>query len=146
MTQPPRYQEWQLPNLSSFLPHLLIAPAIWATLAPFNQSVGLVVGCLLMVATIALRFMMAKRISLSEKQLVLGSAQIPLSIISSAELIPKDQQFFARGALLDSRAFLFYKSGLPDLVRINLADPADPTPYALVSSRRGEELVRLLNS
>jgi hypothetical protein len=88
---------------------------------------------------------MAKRIELTQSELALGPARIPMKIVKSAELVAKEDQFFARGALLDARAFLFYKSGLPDLVKVNLSDPKDPTPYALVSSRRGAELVRLLN-
>ena len=145
MTQLLRYNEWQLPNFSSFLPHLLITPAIWATLAPFNGTVGIVVGLIFTVLTVAMRFLMAKRIQVSSDTLTLGSARLPLEIVKSAELIAKEDQFFARGALLDARAFLCYKSGLPDLVRINISDKDDPTPYALVSSRRGNELVALLN-
>ncbi|MEN9714418.1 MAG: hypothetical protein RLZZ164_1082 [Actinomycetota bacterium] len=146
MTQPLRYNEWQLPNFSSFLPHLLITPAIWATLAPFSSTLGIVVGAAFTVVTVAMRFLMAKRIQVSNEVLSLGTARLPLNIVKSAELIAKEDQFFARGALLDARAFLCYKSGLPDLVRINISDKNDPTPYALVSSRRGAELVALLNS
>jgi Protein of unknown function (DUF3093) len=145
MSPTPRFSEWQLPNFSSFLPHLLIAPAIWMTLAPFNPDLGLIVGLLLTAATVALRFAVARRIIVTETSLLLGKATLPLEFIGKVESIPKEEQFFARGALADPRAFFQLKSGLPDLVRIQITDPSDPTPYALVSCRKASEFIAALD-
>ena len=114
------------------------------TLAPFNQTLGVALGVTLMLATTALRFVVARRIVVTDTSLELGRATLPLGILGKAELIAKDEQFFARGALADPHAFFMLKSGLPDLVRIQIADPSDPTPYALVSCRKGAELVEVL--
>ncbi len=146
MSPTPRFSEWQLPNFSSFLPHLLIAPAIWMTLAPFNGQIGAIVGVALTAATVALRFAVARRIIVTDTVLQLGKATLPLEFIGRAEAIAKEDQFFARGALADHRAFFQLKSGLPELVRIEITDPSDPTPYALVSCRKSSELIAALNA
>lgn len=120
----------------------MIAPAIWATLAPFNPDVGLLVGLLLTVATVVLRFLVAKRIKVTETALLVGSATLASQIIGPVEVIAKEDQFFARGALADPRAFFALKSGLPGLVRVRLLDKSDPTPYVLVSTRHPERLAQ----
>jgi hypothetical protein len=146
MSTNPRFSEWQLPNFSSFLPHLMITPAIWMALAPINPDLGLVVGLLFTAVTVALRFVIAKRILVDDANIKLGQATIPLKFVGKATSIAKEDQFFARGALAHPQAFLLLKSGLPGLVRIEMKDPNDPTPYLLVSTRKGEQLIQALSS
>ena len=44
------------------------------------------------------------------------------------------------------RAFLVIRGWVDPVVRVTLDDPNDPTPYWLISTRRPEELVRVLAS
>ena len=46
----------------------------------------------------------------------------------------------AAGPEADHRAFLFTRPFVSGLVRVDLADPADPHPYWLVSTRKPDEL------
>lgn len=48
------------------------------------------------------------------------------------------------GAGADARAYLVYRPYLRQAVRVEIADPADPAPYWLVSSRHPQQLARAL--
>ena len=50
----------------------------------------------------------------------------------------------AHGPRLDARAYLCLRGWIPTGVRIALADPQDPTPYWLLSTRRPEALAAAL--
>lgn len=140
------YQEFQVANLGSFLPNLLIAPAVWLVFAPINPDVGLVSSIALTIASIALRLATTKKIVLTELELKIGKATLPRTILGKATQISSEDQFSERGPKLDTRAFLALKSGLPGLIKIALNDKQDPTPYVLVSTRRANELIDLLNA
>jgi hypothetical protein len=71
---------------------------------------------------------------------------IPRKALGKAISVSAQDQFTERGSNLDSRAFLALKSGLPGLVKIEVTDDEDPTPYLLISTRRASELVELLNA
>ena len=50
------------------------------------------------------------------------------------------------GVEADARAYLLLRPYLKRGVRVDIADPADPTPYWLVSSRRPDALVSALEA
>jgi hypothetical protein len=140
------YREFQIANLSSFLPNLLIAPAVWLVFAPINDQIGLVTSIVLTLASIAIRIFTTRTIAVTIDSLRIGNALIPRKALGKAVEVRKQDQFTERGSNLDSRAFLALKSGLPGLVKIEVTDDEDPTPYLLISTRRASELVELLNA
>lgn len=146
MANDPTYSEWQLPNFSSFLPHLLLGAAILLTLSPFDPAGGLWVAIAATIVTVAFRIWVARRIRVYADRVELGNASLPIEVIGKLTLIEKDAQFAERGSKLDSRAYLLLKGGLPELVRIEIVDKQDPTPYALVSTRRGKELIAAITA
>ncbi len=139
------YREFQIANLSSFLPNLLIAPAVWLVFAPINDQIGLVTSIVLTLASIAIRIFTTRTIAVTSDLLRIGNALIPRKALGKAVSVSTQDQFTERGSNLDSRAFLALKSGLPGLVKIEVTDVEDPTPYLLISTRRASELVELLN-
>jgi hypothetical protein len=140
------FSEWQLPNPTSFLPNLLFAPAIWLVFAPIDQTIGTFAGITLTIATIALRFLVAKIIIVSSQTLSIGKADIPRAALGHSEAIDGAEQFAERGSRLDARAFLALKSGLPGLVKITVIDQTDPTPYLLVATRKPDQLIKALSA
>ena len=95
--------------------------------------------------TVGLRFVVAKRVTVSADSLNIGRAKLPASILGTVEVIAKEDQFFVRGALADSRAFFALKSGLPGLLRVEIRDKQDPTPYALIATRHPAELAAAIS-
>ncbi len=139
------YREWQYPRLASFLPLLLFIPAIWLVGAPLKTDLGLPLGIAFTLVATLLKLRNAKHIKITKEALILGDAVIPKSILGKKEIIGSQDQFFERGARLDSRAFVFLKYGLPGMVKIEINDPSDPTPYVLISSRSAAKLIESLD-
>ena len=139
------YSEWLYPRISSFLPLLMLIPAIWIVGAPLGTDLGFFFGLLIALVAGAIKLAGAPKITVSNDHLNLGKASIPRTAIGKIEMIDKSDQFFERGAKLDARAFVMFKYGLPDLLKIEINDKNDPTPYLLVSSRRGKDLIKSLS-
>jgi hypothetical protein len=75
-----------------------------------------------------------------------GRARLPLTVLGQSEAITGDAARTARGPGLDPRAYLAIRGYVPGVVRIGVDDDADPTPYWLVSTRRPERLVAVLEA
>lgn len=75
-----------------------------------------------------------------------GRARIELRFVVSAQALDRAETRAVSGPYADARAYLLWRPYLPHAVRIEIDDPADPTPYWLVSSRHGEALASSLNS
>lgn len=69
-----------------------------------------------------------------------GRNHLEAAYIGGAEALCGDAARRALGPESDSRAFLFTRPFVRDVVRIEVADPADPHPHWLVSTRRPQEL------
>lgn len=140
------YREWQYPRISSFFPLVLFIPAVWIVAAPFSTNIGLFIGAALALLAAILKLSAAKHISISADSITLGDAEIPRKIIGTVSSISQSEQFAARGSNLDARAFVFLKYGLPGMVKVEIKDPKDPTPYLLIATRNADELVAALTS
>ncbi|MEY4500056.1 MAG: hypothetical protein RL101_300 [Actinomycetota bacterium] len=138
------YREWQYPRVASFLPVILFVPAVWLVGAPLHTDIGLYVGLVFALIAIALKLKTSKHIEVNKDSLILGDAELPRKILGKVTIVDKDDHFFERGAGLDARAFVFLKYGLPEMVKIEIADADDPTPYLLISTRSAEKLLSVL--
>ncbi|MGY2875156.1 hypothetical protein ACVW00_002346 [Marmoricola sp. URHA0025 HA25] len=73
-----------------------------------------------------------------------GPATIPLSRIGAAEALDKDATRRVHGIEADARAFLVTRPYIARSVKVLVDDPADPTPYWLISSRHPRQLAAAL--
>jgi hypothetical protein len=85
-------------------------------------------------------------ISLSETELRVGKAHIERKFIGAVSAYSGTYAIAARGTELDARAWIFFRGWINPVVRVDITDPSDPTPYWLISSRRPEELVAALRA
>lgn len=120
-------------------------PAVWIVAAPFDTNIGLFIGLAFSIIGTVLKLSASAHISISSTDLVLGKAAIPLKALGAARIIQKTDHFAARGSNLDARAFVFLKYGLPEMVKIEIKDPKDPTPYLLISTRNAQGLIEALS-
>ncbi len=74
-----------------------------------------------------------------------GTAHIPVEHVGVTEALDADETRRALGREADARAFLMTRPYLKRSVRIQITDPADPTPYWLVSSRHPVALAHALS-
>jgi hypothetical protein len=112
----------------------LIALPIWGET---GALVGAVVGALLAVGVL---LSLSWTTRLSDEEFRVGRARLPLDVVSGVDVIARQERRAALGPGLDARAHLAIRSWIGPAVRIHLDDPADPTPYWVVSSRRPQRL------
>ena len=86
------------------------------------------------------------RVEVRDGHLRAGRARIPLSYVGSVQALDTEGMRRQAGVDADARAHLLLRPYLKRGVRVDLADPDDPTPYWLVASRRPQELAAALES
>ncbi len=118
----------------------LAIPASLLTFAAINPLVGAVTGIVLFAGVVGVAVVSAPLIEVSDGMLRAGSARVPLSFVGDVSVARKADARHARGPGLDARAHLVLRPDIDPIARIELTDPADPTPYWVISTRRPEEL------
>lgn len=133
-----RERLWPAPWIA--LVAALAIPASLLTFAPVSVIAGAVVGGVLTGGVIAAAIATAPLIVVGDGMLRAGTARIPLALITGTSVARRDEARAVRGPQLDARAHLVLRPDIDPVLRIDLGDPDDPTPYWLVSTRRPEEL------
>lgn len=78
----------------------------------------------------------ALTISVSDGVLRAGRAHIRVDLLGAVTALDAAEMRRLAGVDADARAHLVLRGYVPGGVRVEVADPADPTPYWLISSRR----------
>ncbi len=113
---------------------------------PFGHELAIALSAIIGISLAALLTALAPKIEVTGELLLAGKFRIPLDVIGEATALSDDESRFARGPGLNANARLMLRGDVPRLVRVEISDPADPTPYLLISSRRGAELVSALRA
>ena len=138
------YRERLWPSVWLFLATALIIPASLLVFLPINPTVGIIAAILLYLGVVAFLLAQSPVMAVTDTELLAGRARLPLSVVSATEAFRGDEAQLERGQRLDARAWLLLRGWVGPVLRIQLDDPADPTPYWLVSTRRPEELAAAL--
>jgi DUF3093 family protein len=80
-----------------------------------------------------------------EVELRVDDARLPVSAIAAVGVVTGEERRRLLGLDAEPLAFVIQRPWIASGVRIDLADPNDPTPYWYVSSRRPEQLATVLN-
>ncbi len=75
-----------------------------------------------------------------------GRARVPVGLLADPQPLDAEQTWQAVGPQADARAFLLLRPYVRGSVMVQLVDPADPTPYWLVSTRRPGPLAAALGA
>jgi hypothetical protein len=122
--------------LASMLIAFLVATPAWVAMAGTAVLVALVLALFLGYG--------AARVSVRDGVLTAGRARISLEHVGEVEALDAARTRLLAGREADARAYLLLRPYLSRAVRIGIDDPADPTPYWLVSSRRPDRLAAAL--
>lgn len=122
--------------LASMLIAFLVATPAWVAVAGTAVLVALVLALFLGYG--------AARVSVRDGVLTAGRARISLEHVGEVEALDAAATRLLAGREADARAYLLLRPYLSRAVRIGIDDPADPTPYWLVSSRRPDRLAAAL--
>lgn len=139
------YQETLRPAWSMWLMVLIAAALGWLTLAPLSTVWGIASGIL--VAAIAVFALLASQsdITVTDTHVQVGRATIGREHIGEVTGYVGDAAFQQRGQKLHGLAYLHLRSWIKPVVRIQIEDRQDRTPYWLTSTAHPEQLVQALN-
>ncbi len=145
-TTSPRYRERLSPSPWVFLTTALVMPASLLVFLPISISVGIAVALGLYAAIVALLVSTTPVVAVEGGELRAGRARLPLSFVSGVRAATGADATRERGVDLDARAWMLIRGWIPGVVRVELDDPQDPTPYWLISSRRPDELAAVIEA
>lgn len=111
------------PGVRAWLPYLLTVPLALGSLAWLGRH----------------------RVRVQDGELQVGPAHIPLHHLGQLTTVPPKHKRRALGPELDPAAFVLHRPWIGPAVRVELTDPADPTPYWLFSLRNPEGLAAQLS-
>ncbi|MFP5253335.1 MAG: DUF3093 domain-containing protein [Actinomycetes bacterium] len=122
--------------LASVLLAFLVATPVWVALAVTGVlaagSVALLVGY------------GAARVVVDDGTFKAGRARIPVHLLGAPVALDAQASRLLAGMHADARAYLLLRPYVKRSVQVPVADPADPTPYWLVSTRHPERLAQAL--
>lgn len=116
---------------------LSLVIAVWAALGNFSALVTLIA---LTLALLAIAVTAKSEVRIIEDELVIGKAHIGVKYLAGVEILDKNAMRLLRTRDADPAAFLAMKFWMSTGVKITLEDSRDPTPYWLVSCKKGKEL------
>jgi len=130
--------------VSAFLLFLMssFSLAIWAALGNF-AALGASLLELLAIASYIRATTL--EITVTKGWLIVGPAAIERAFLHDFEELDTASMRRARGAEINPAAHLAIRYWVSTGIKIGLRDPKDPTPYWLVSSKRADELAKVLN-
>lgn len=131
---------WLLAFIYFLLLSLVIA--IWAA---FDNNVALVAFIVATSAIVYIAIAMRSTITLDSEELRIDRAHIDIKYLGSATVLDSPAMRLLRTRDADPAAYLAIKFWMPKGIKITVVDPRDPTPYWLITSKRGEELAALLD-
>ncbi len=112
------------PGLRSWLPYVVLLPLTVVLIARMGST----------------------KVEVSGSELKAGDAHIPLALLGDVEIIAPEDRRKAMGPQLDPAAFVVHRGWVKPLVRVQVTDPEDPTPYWVISTRHPEALAAALRS
>lgn len=138
------HQERLWPSPGWWVVVALVTVMAGTAVLPVSALVVAPVALVVLGACVAGLVTASARVVVAGGELQAGPAHVPVALLGEAEALRGEQARHARGPGLDGRAFLVLRGWVDPVVRVELVDPQDPTPYWLVSTRRPDDLVRAL--
>ena len=139
------YRERLYPAAWVFLATALVIPAGLLVFLPINPTIGVFVAVGMYVVILVVLLATTPTVEVTDATFTAGRARIPRTLVGKATAFEASEATAERGVRLDARAWLLLRGWIPGIVRVQLTDPDDPTPYWLVASRNPEKLAEALN-
>ncbi|MFC3298959.1 DUF3093 domain-containing protein [Arthrobacter agilis] len=138
------YEERLWPSFWIWLIAAGFSAATIVMFAPISMVVGYTVAVVVAIIVGTLLILSTPRIVVTDTTLTVGRATIERSYLGDVGWYTGDDATHQRGPGLHGLAYLCIRGWISPVVRIELTDPEDRTPYWLVSSRTPERLVEAL--
>lgn len=139
------YKERVLPSIYFYIASITLPLSLLLVALPFSEIVSISLALGSIPAVLVLSWLGSPLISITESNFSIGQVSIETKFLGKAEVVSPQDAFEERGVKLDSRAFTKFQIGVKQLVKIEITDPADPTPYWLIATRNPEVVAALIN-
>lgn len=107
---------------------------------PLGITAAVVAAVVTVVVAAAFAVRTAALVEVRDGELRAGAAHVPLDLLGDVRVLDRAGLRHELGPALDARSFACLRAWIPSAIRVELVDPADPTPYWIVSTRRPEAL------
>ncbi|WP_237232694.1 DUF3093 domain-containing protein [Rothia nasisuis] len=141
----PLYQERLAPGIGLWIACVGAGLATFLVGAPISISAGVIAGILMFLLLVGLLYGTSPTLEITDTTVRFGRARIEREYVGRAHAFRGENARIAAGPALDGRAYMCFRGWIPAVVRVQIIDPADPTPYWIASSRHPEKIVEILN-
>ncbi len=121
-----------------------LVPVLILVCAPFSVWIGVAAAVVVYGAILGVIYARVPQATVGNGYFTYGNAQVELEFIGSVSAYSGESARAQRGPELDARAWVKFRAYLNSVVRVEITDADDPTPYWLVSTRRPQELAQAL--
>jgi hypothetical protein len=139
-----RERLWAPPAL--YLATALVIPASLLVFLPISATAGVAVAIGMELGVLVLLWALAPVIEVTDTEFRAGRAHLPRSVVGEVAGFDGAAATSQRGPELDARAWTLFRGYVHGVVKVEVRDAADPTPYWLVSVRDPEAVTRALTS
>jgi hypothetical protein len=141
------YEERLTAPRSWWLMCLMVGVAMALVLLPFGTLplLGGLVGGTAVSAVVASSYG-SIRIRVVGDSLIAGEAKIPVAALGDAEVLDEEEARAWRTYKANPRAFMLLRAYIPTALKVEVTDPADPTPYLYLSTREPERLATAIKA
>ncbi|MCL9665452.1 DUF3093 domain-containing protein [Curtobacterium albidum] len=139
-----RERLWAPPAL--YLATALVIPASLLVFLPISVLAGVLVAIGMYLGVVVLLWALAPTIEVTDTEFRAGRAHLPRTLVGEVTAHTGAAATTQRGPALDARAWTLFRGYVRGVVRVEVTDPADPTPYWLVSARNPQAVVDALRS
>lgn len=138
------YEEKLRPSPWIWLVALMVAGLSILVFVPIGLEIGLGAAVVVFIIIAILLTVSTPKIVVTERTLQVGRAGIERRYVGTVTGYRGDDASHQRGPALHGLAFMCIRGWIDPVVRIQIEDARDRTPYWLTSSRTPEKLVEVL--
>jgi hypothetical protein len=145
-TAPPRYRERLRLSWWTWLPALLVDAIVAIEFTLGFESIPTWLPFVVVIPLTAAGLIWVSRINvtMTDQELLVDDARLPLGVIADVVALDAGGKREALGVASHPLAFVIQRPWIGPAVQVLLDDPADPTPYWLISTRHPIELATAL--
>ena len=140
------FSEKLWPNFWIWLMSAGLSGAGILVFAPISMTAGLTAAVVLFTIITVLLVLSTPSITVTGSTLRVGRAAIERRFVGAASAFRGTEATAERGTRLNGLAFMCIRGWIDPVVRIEITDPSDRTPYWLTSTRHPDKLIAVLNS
>lgn len=134
------HSERLLPSLAGWFGIVAFALVLGVALTVAGPVAAVVTAVVTLVVGCAVAWWTAPVVEVRDGVLRAGGTEIPTSLLADVVTLDREGVREQMGTGWDARAFACLRTWTGGAIRADVVDPADPTPFWVVSTRRPDDL------